>query len=648
MQEKHEVDGQVVWERWPLFFPPLQGTPGDGKPFPTLPEVLILALHSLKAFLLHLGKTFMGELSSPAGDSWFKRLMHPFEMLGSKPNVNFEGWLEEFTSLRKTKARTSTINEWLQKLSKQSSIHFIDRSIRIFGGLLVSPIWKSTKRSFYSALYTLLSKLQQNLHSNIFDKNDGLERYMGKRRRAIFYFDIALATTKGLIQDILKPECDFESIDHLEFISWLSTHDLHPSSAWCVPLRNYYDMGFAFEDGVRHRQKATSSAGVALQILLMILFSSKGSTFWDIRPGLGDAVFSPLYQVLKARGVRFAFFHRVKNLGLCSEKKQIATIEVSRQVAISDIQKEYDPLVRIGNLECWPSEPLWEQIQRGNQLKQKLNQTGLTLESSWCHQETERLLLRKGKDFDLVVLGIPIAALPAICSELRIHNEAWHTMLDKIKTVQTQNVQLWFNRSHESLGANFTTPSMTFALPFGSWYDGSFILEFDNHKAPVPKGLSYFTATLPEAPSSIPRDSTFPAAMKARQMKQFRKWLETQAQGLWPEAYDQNGTFYWDWLYDFGETQGPDRLSNQFGSVNIDPSERYTLSAPGYVSYRLAPSDSKFDNLILTGDWTLNFINAGNFEASLQSGLLAAQAICNECIEVIRPFYSKGKQSELV
>ena len=45
-----------------------------------------------------------------------------------------------------------------------------------------------------------------------------------------------------------------------------------------------------------------------------MLFDFKGSIFWRMQAGSGDVVFAPLYQALRARGVRFSFFHRVHDL----------------------------------------------------------------------------------------------------------------------------------------------------------------------------------------------------------------------------------------------------------------------------------------------------------------------------------------------
>ena len=62
------------------------------------------------------------------------------------------------------------------------------------------------------------------------------------------------------------------------------------------------------------------------------------------------------------------------------------------------------------------------------------------------------MTLKAGEDFDYVILGIGIGALDPICTELRAASQKWADMLDCIKTVQTQAIQLWFKPDSAELG----------------------------------------------------------------------------------------------------------------------------------------------------------------------------------------------------
>jgi uncharacterized protein with NAD-binding domain and iron-sulfur cluster len=69
-------------------------------------------------------------------------------------------------------------------------------------------------------------------------------------------------------------------------------------------------------------------------------------------------------------------------------------------------------------------------------------------------------------------------------------------------------------------------------------------------------------------------------------------------------------------------------LDGQFFRANVEPSELYVLSTAGTIQARLAPGQSGFQNLILAGDWTRVELNIGCVEAAVQSGKMAANALC--------------------
>ena len=69
------------------------------------------------------------------------------------------------------------------------------------------------------------------------------------------------------------------------------------------------------------------------------------------------------------------------------------------------------------------------------------------------------------------------------------------------------------------------------------------------------------------------------------------------------------------------------RFDAQFWGANIDPSERYVLSAAGSTRHRLAAGDSQFANLVLAGDWVYNGFPVGCVESATLGGLQAARAI---------------------
>ena len=79
-----------------------------------------------------------------------------------------------------------------------------------------------------------------------------------------------------------------------------------------VMLRALYDYCFAYEAG--DRTKPRLSACTAIQSLFRLGLTYKGAFFFKATAGFGDTIFTPIYQLLKSRGVTFRFFHNVTAL----------------------------------------------------------------------------------------------------------------------------------------------------------------------------------------------------------------------------------------------------------------------------------------------------------------------------------------------
>jgi hypothetical protein len=109
-----------------------------------------------------------------------------------------------------------------------------------------------------------------------------------------------------------------------------------------------------------------------------------------------------------------------------------------------------------------------------------------------------------------------------------------------------------------------------------------------------------------------------------------------------PGAFDSENNFKWNYLIDINNQTGEDRLTSQFYRANIDPGERYVLSATGSSAYRLKTNENGFTNLYITGDWIQNGLNAGFVEGAVTSGLLTAIAVLgNTDITILKPDWIK-------
>ena len=129
-------------------------------------------------------------------------------------------------------------------------------------------------------------------------------------------------------------------------------------------------------------------------------------------------------------------------------------------------------------------------------------------------------------------------------------------------------------------------------------------------------------------------DLNFPVRERARAIRQARTFLDQDARRLWPGAVDAGGRFRDDLLVDVNGRSAEQRFERQLFKGNVEPTDRYTLSRPGTIRYRLRADGSGFANLFLAGDWVDNGFNAGCVEATVISGLQCARALTGADIRV--------------
>src|SRR5262249_7806597 len=188
-------------------------------------------------------------------------------------------------------------------------------------------------------------------------------------------------------------------------------------SCW---MQAAYDSSFAYLNGdstsPRTPQKPLLGtpclgAGTALRGAMRLGFGYKGALAWKFQAGCAEALVAPVYEVLRRRGVKFEFFSKVEHLGLGGDL--VETIQIQQQVKLKNPAVEYEPLIDVKGLPCWPAEPLWDQIDHADAVRVH------NLESDWSEwQGVGTTTLTRGVDFDHVLLAIPLGALPPICGEL--------------------------------------------------------------------------------------------------------------------------------------------------------------------------------------------------------------------------------------
>jgi uncharacterized protein with NAD-binding domain and iron-sulfur cluster len=270
---------------------------------------------------------------------------------------------------------------------------------------------------------------------------------------------------------------------------------------------------------------------------------------------------------------------------------------------------------------CWPSEPVWKQLEDGERRFAKPVDFERNLNPL---KRKPDVLSRADRDFDIVVLGIPIEALPDICGELADADPDFKAMLDNRHTVMTQAFQVWMTENAEQLGFEYPTATLTscYVEPIDTYCDMSLTLaceDWPDHECV--SLVAYFCGVLPtkDAPSQDDGD----ACVRAGAINYIAEHLP----GLWPN-------FNWDLMVDPSNCAGEARFGAQYWRANFMPSERYAQTPAGSVQFRRWPHQTRFHNLALAGDWTRNGIDGGAVEAAVTSGFLAARAISGSPKEV--------------
>jgi len=466
-------------------------------------------------------------------------------------------------------------------------------------------------------------------------------------RRALIVANLAICMLLGL----LRHGCllfGMHVIDHLEFREFLAEQDEEAANNSIVT--EMYEYAFAFENGLRNLPRISACA--AVQAILRLFLTYKGAFFYKTIVGMGDTICTPLYQLLKQRGVTFKFFHKVTGLEPTADGTQIGTILIDKQVALVSGGDDYQPFVPVNGTECWPSTPLWDQLEDGARLQEE----GIDFENAygppWPPQPAPaaKLSLKLGEDFDKVVLGISMGALAEICAPLVAQKTAWAEMVVYLKTVRTQALQLWVDRKVADLGGPFVAPVVppvvwpdrvpppnpmgpivgTFVPPLDTYSDMSQLLPAEAWPAPAPLSIAYFCGVM--ADNEAPNDE---AAAHAKVRANAQEWMTSWLSVLWTKI-GSGADFNWNLLHTLTPAEGPARLDQQFWSANINPSDRYVLSLPGTLKYRMEPGASGYANLYLAGDWTkVPEINAGCVECAAMSGLGAASALSGVHIPIV-------------
>ena len=440
-------------------------------------------------------------------------------------------------------------------------------------------------------------------------------------RRLWLVTDFAIAILRGVAQDNLFQN-GFPSIEDVEWTEWLKRNGLGDYTLQSVLVSGYYDYFFAYLEG--DPSKPCISAGSALLHLLRMVLTFDQAIYWKMNSGMGDAIFAPMYEVLKRRGVKFKFFHQVDRLELTPDGSELSAIHIGRQVDLANGQDEYLPLIQdCGGVPCWPGEPLYAQLDP--QQAARLQSDPVVVEALDPNWPTTRVTLRAGEDFDGAILAITMDPLRAICQDLAASSQPagamWKMLLAENKTVQTIAAQVWFETELIALGWSEGPPVLTgFAQPHSTWSDMTHVLVREGWGVNGPKCLAYFCGQLQDSPE-LPAvwSPEFQAAQDLRAKELTIRWMEEHLPFVMPQSQ-------WQVCFDTNIASGVERFNAQYWRANVSGPERYVLTLPGNHRYRPRQGRSGFGRLWVAGDWVFTCLG-GCVEAAAISGMMASRAI---------------------
>ncbi|MCU1695577.1 MAG: hypothetical protein JWR34_1640 [Mycobacterium sp.] len=490
-----------------------------------------------------------------------------------------------------------------------------------------SPRWISVVQQGVLATLTAMTNpaapqvIGQGLLNQSLDAVREALDYEGRPEHRRFWLLLSLltATARGLIVDnLITDPRGFRAINDEEYGAWMLRHGAHPEVLDFPLVRGMYDMVFGYQDG--DFERPAFAAGLAVLFTGIALFQYKGAFFWKMTAGMGDVVIAPMYQALRSRGVQFEFFHRVDALHLDDGHQAIEAITMGRQIRLADGIGHYDPLTTVRGLPVFPDAPLADQVN---------DRADKDLESHFCaRNDAETRILRRGIDFDDVVLAVSLGMVDLIATELIEDRPEWRDMTTHLRTVATQAFQLWLRPEESSIG--WDRPGATtsgYVSPFDTWASMPQTLwaeEWPKHDQP--RTIAYFCGAFDAEWPVRGDDVDYVDRCRQQVLANAVAYLDHHVGLYLPGAVTEAG-FAWELLCGTDGQRDSSALDTQHVSVNVDPSDRYVLSVPGSDKYRLRPDESGYTNLVLAGDWTDSGMNAGCIEAAVMSGLEAANAL---------------------
>lgn len=429
----------------------------------------------------------------------------------------------------------------------------------------------------------------------------------------VLAFTITLA--KGVMEDVILGGKSWDELDAFDFRAWMHGHhilgfpDLRHTAIMQVP----YDGVFAYEG--HDQSNPVLSAGVAARGLLKLVSDYERSPYNTMNAGMGETIFMPMYEVLQARGVKFDFFARVKEVRL--NGGNVEEVVIARQAVVKP-GITYNPVELVNGIRTWRRHP------DDAQLDANAIHAEDPMSDAFHGQIGPDEIKRVGTDFDWIV-----CALPAPVTAHVLRNYAGIPALEAIQhipTVATLHLQTWFDDSLHQLGwPNASRVLGGFPQPLNSMLTDETILSIEPWPAPRPRGLLYMSGPFGGGWSVNSEDPAARVASDAAAYSEANTFVTHELPKVLTNAVVPGGTF------DFNTLHAPlhpgDRMKDQYVRGNIDRAARYVLMKPGTLKFRPPAYVPEVRNLVFAGDWLKTGVDIPCIEGCVTGSLQAANAI---------------------
>ena len=597
LSDHGQADGRR-WVDWQIVFPRNASEPGSGGPAPVAESLKCILGAGLQAFLGSPHERDIGPLR--------RLLLAPF--FTDTP-------VESSVSAAAAAAEEKAL----------AAVHrYVDRFAMTDGG--DPPRFLAPIIFFLEAVLGQLDRVAVEEPSRL--------------KRDVALLEFALTVLRGMLADVWCAESgswEFGRIDHLDLRAWLR---LNGASSRCVDsslVRFLYAGTFSnLCDGTG--EGGLFAAGTALRAIFKML-SYKGSLVWQPRAGTGDTLIAPMVEVLRARGVRFEFFHRASRVH-DSRTDTVERVDFIRQAEVTG--PRYEPLTSVacegGVVQSWPNEPLWGQLR--DEDVERIKSVGHHCDCSAVGGSKVTLL--RGRDFDHVILATPVGTIRGLCPGMVERLPSWRSTVDSVGTTPTQSFQLWFLRDNRALGlpidewgvADADVPNaITYANGFSAWGDATATLSYESWpEGQRARAVSHFCGAFFDEREFDATDPLAHSLATNEVRARAEQWSVDNMGWIFRSATTFEDPFGLDRSLlavprpDGAESHG-DRWRAQFFGANIAPSDRYTLTLPGSIEARMRFDETGFANLLVCGDWVgHDGINAGFVDGSMFCGVQAARA----------------------